>query len=92
MISVKSYSYSKLVLAYGSNQGATVTIQWSTNDKAFKLVFGRSKFSNFNIYLFDQWSNITRKILFITYLYYRSCKYNKQCTFYNEGTIRSSFK
>jgi len=89
MISVKSYSYSKLVLAYGSNQGATVTIQWSTNDKAFKLVFGRSKFFyNFNIYLLDQ----IMRILFITYLYYRSCKYNKQCTFYNEGTTRSSFK
>lgn len=45
MVSIKSYSYSKLVLAYGPNQGATVTVQWSTNDKAFKLVFGRSKFS-----------------------------------------------
>ncbi|XP_020281468.1 mediator of RNA polymerase II transcription subunit 14 isoform X2 [Pseudomyrmex gracilis] len=42
MVSVKSYSYSKLVLAYGPNQGATVTVQWSINDKAFKLVFGRS--------------------------------------------------
>ncbi|KYN27989.1 Mediator of RNA polymerase II transcription subunit 14 [Trachymyrmex cornetzi] len=40
MVSIKSYSYSKLVLAYGPNQGATVTIQWSTNDKVFKLVFG----------------------------------------------------
>lgn len=46
MVSIKSYSYSKLVLAYGPNQGATVTVQWSTNDKAFKLVFGRSKFSS----------------------------------------------
>lgn len=45
MVSIKSYSYNKLVLAYGPNQGATVTVQWSTNDKAFKLVFGRSKFS-----------------------------------------------
>lgn len=44
MVSIKSYSYNKLVLAYGPNQGATVTVQWSTNDKAFKLVFGRSKF------------------------------------------------
>ncbi|XP_025987694.2 mediator of RNA polymerase II transcription subunit 14 isoform X1 [Solenopsis invicta] len=42
MVSIKSYSYSKLVVAYGPNQGATVTVQWSTNDKAFKLVFGRS--------------------------------------------------
>lgn len=43
-VSIKSYSYSKLILAYGPNQGATVTVQWSTNDKAFKLIFGKSKF------------------------------------------------
>ncbi|XP_066584073.1 mediator of RNA polymerase II transcription subunit 14 isoform X2 [Prorops nasuta] len=42
MVSIKSYNYSKLVLAYGPNRGATVTVQWSTNDKAFKLVFGKS--------------------------------------------------
>ncbi|RLU24369.1 hypothetical protein DMN91_002457 [Ooceraea biroi] len=42
MVSIKSYSYSKLVLAYGENQVATVTVQWSTNDKAFRLLFGRS--------------------------------------------------
>lgn len=42
MVSIKSYSYSKLVLAYGPNHAAIVTVQW--NDKAnFKLVFGRSK-------------------------------------------------
>ncbi|XP_012256588.1 mediator of RNA polymerase II transcription subunit 14 isoform X2 [Athalia rosae] len=46
MVTVKSYSYSKLVLAYGPNRGATVTIQWSTNDKAFKLVFGKSPTNN----------------------------------------------
>ncbi|XP_025271360.1 mediator of RNA polymerase II transcription subunit 14 isoform X4 [Camponotus floridanus] len=41
MVSIKSYSYSKLVLAYGPNHAAIVTVQW--NDKAnFKLVFGRS--------------------------------------------------
>lgn len=44
MVSIKSYSYSKLVLAYGPNQGANVTVQWSTNDKAFKFIFGKSKF------------------------------------------------
>lgn len=44
MVSIKTYSYSKLVLAYGPNRGATVTVQWSTNDKAFKLTFGKSKF------------------------------------------------
>lgn len=43
MVSIKSYNYSKLFLAYGPNQGATVIVQWSTNDKAFKLVFGKSK-------------------------------------------------
>ncbi|XP_031837631.1 mediator complex subunit 14 [Nomia melanderi] len=42
MVSIKSYNYSKLVLAYGANRGATVTIQWNTNDKAFKLIFGKS--------------------------------------------------
>ncbi|XP_043274195.1 mediator of RNA polymerase II transcription subunit 14 isoform X2 [Venturia canescens] len=42
MVSIKTYSYSKLVLAYGPNRGATVTVQWSTNDKAFKLTFGKS--------------------------------------------------
>ncbi|XP_033360225.1 mediator of RNA polymerase II transcription subunit 14 [Bombus vosnesenskii] len=42
MVSIKSYNYSKLVLTYGPNRGATVTVQWSTNDKAFKLIFGKS--------------------------------------------------
>ncbi|XP_008554086.1 mediator of RNA polymerase II transcription subunit 14 [Microplitis demolitor] len=42
MISVKSYSYSKLIIAYGPNRGTTVTIYWSTSDKAFKLIFGKS--------------------------------------------------
>lgn len=42
MVTIKSYNYSKLVIAYGSNRGATVTVQWSTKDKAFKLTFGKS--------------------------------------------------
>ncbi|XP_044010712.1 mediator of RNA polymerase II transcription subunit 14 isoform X2 [Aphidius gifuensis] len=42
MISIKSYSYSRLVIAYGPNRGATLTVQWSTNDKAFKLIFCKS--------------------------------------------------
>ncbi|XP_046742942.1 mediator of RNA polymerase II transcription subunit 14 isoform X1 [Diprion similis] len=46
MVSIKSYSYSKLVLAYGPTRRATVTVQWSTNDKAFKLVFGKSPTNN----------------------------------------------
>lgn len=48
MVSIKSYNYSKLVLAYGPNHGATVTVQWSISDKAFKLVFGKSEFSHVN--------------------------------------------
>ncbi|KAK0164402.1 hypothetical protein PV328_003035 [Microctonus aethiopoides] len=42
MVSIKSFNYSKLILAYGPNRGATVTIHWSTKDKAFKLIFGKS--------------------------------------------------
>ncbi|XP_034941406.1 mediator of RNA polymerase II transcription subunit 14 [Chelonus insularis] len=42
MVSIKSYNYSKLILAYGPNRCATVTIFWSTNDKAFKLIFAKS--------------------------------------------------
>ena len=42
MVTIKSYNYSKLVIAYGVNRGATVSIQWSTKDKAFKLIFGKS--------------------------------------------------
>lgn len=44
MVNIKLYNYSKLVLTYGPNRGATVTVQWSTNDKAFKLIFGKSKY------------------------------------------------
>lgn len=54
MVSIKSYNYSKLVLTYGPNRGATVTVQWSTNDKAFKLIFGKSK------YYFLSYINYTR--------------------------------
>lgn len=42
MLSVKSYNYSKLVLGYGPEKGASVTVQWNTYEKAFKLVFGCS--------------------------------------------------
>ncbi|KAI4496983.1 hypothetical protein M0802_007931 [Mischocyttarus mexicanus] len=42
LVTVKSYSYSKLTLAYGPNRGATVTVYWNTDDKAFKLIFGKS--------------------------------------------------
>lgn len=43
MISVKSYSYSKLIIAYGNNTKASVIIQWNANDKAFKLAFRNSE-------------------------------------------------
>lgn len=40
MVTIKSYSYSKLVLAYGRERGATVTVQWNSSSNAFTLVFG----------------------------------------------------
>ncbi|XP_075216285.1 mediator complex subunit 14 isoform X2 [Lycorma delicatula] len=40
MVTIKSYSYSKLVLAYGRERGATVTVQWNSSTNAFTLVFG----------------------------------------------------
>lgn len=42
MVSIKSYSYSKLVLGYGPERGATVTVQWNSQTQAFTLVFGGS--------------------------------------------------
>lgn len=42
MVTIKSYNYSKLLLGYGPERGATVTVQWSTVEKAFRLVFGCS--------------------------------------------------
>ncbi|XP_046397458.1 mediator of RNA polymerase II transcription subunit 14 [Ischnura elegans] len=41
-MTIKSYSYSRLVVAYGLNRSACVTVQWSHVEKAFKLVFGGS--------------------------------------------------
>lgn len=40
-VTVKSYSYSKLVLGYGPERAATVTIQWNPVIKAFTLIFGK---------------------------------------------------
>ncbi|XP_063244367.1 mediator of RNA polymerase II transcription subunit 14 isoform X2 [Bacillus rossius redtenbacheri] len=40
IVTVRSYSYSRLVLGYGPERAATVTVHWSSGDKAFKLVFG----------------------------------------------------
>ncbi|KAF2885129.1 hypothetical protein ILUMI_21063 [Ignelater luminosus] len=42
VFSVKSYSYSKLVLCYGPEKGAMASITWNNSDKAFKLAFGAS--------------------------------------------------
>ena len=40
MFTVKSYSYSKLVLCYGPDKGAVVSITWSSTEKLFQLAFG----------------------------------------------------
>ncbi|KAK5650997.1 hypothetical protein RI129_002026 [Pyrocoelia pectoralis] len=40
VFSVKSYSYSKLVLCYGPDKGAMVSINWNNTEKAFQLAFG----------------------------------------------------
>ncbi|KAJ8944470.1 hypothetical protein NQ318_008740, partial [Aromia moschata] len=37
---IKSYNYSKLVLCYGPDKGAMVSISWNSVNKAFKLAFG----------------------------------------------------
>lgn len=37
---VKSYSYSKLVLCYGPDKGALVSVHWSSREQLFKLAFG----------------------------------------------------
>lgn len=40
MFCIKSYNYSKLVLCYGPDKGALVSITWNNNEKIFKLAFG----------------------------------------------------
>lgn len=37
---VRSYSYSRLVLGYGPDRSASVTVLWSSEDKAYRLLFG----------------------------------------------------
>lgn len=39
-MTIKSYSYSKLVIGYGPDGGALVTVQWNEQNKVFHLVFG----------------------------------------------------
>ncbi|EEB11666.1 CRSP complex subunit, putative [Pediculus humanus corporis] len=40
IMTIKSYSYSKLVIGYGPDRGALVTVQWNEHNKAFYLIFG----------------------------------------------------
>lgn len=40
LVVVKSYTYSRLVIGYGPDKGATVTVQWCDERKAFTLLFG----------------------------------------------------
>lgn len=40
MFSVKSYNYSKLILCYGPDKGAMVSITWNSQENVFKLAFG----------------------------------------------------
>ncbi|KAJ8894673.1 hypothetical protein PR048_007338 [Dryococelus australis] len=40
IVTIKSYSYSRLVLGYGPERAATVTVFWNSEEKAFKLIFG----------------------------------------------------
>lgn len=40
MFSVKSYNYSKLILCYGPDKGAMVSISWNSQENVFKLAFG----------------------------------------------------
>lgn len=40
MFSIKSYNYNKLILCYGPDKGAMVTINWNSQENLFKLAFG----------------------------------------------------
>ncbi|XP_060525569.1 mediator of RNA polymerase II transcription subunit 14 [Cylas formicarius] len=40
LFSIKSYNYSKLILCYGADKGAMVSIMWNNQLKMFKLTFG----------------------------------------------------
>ncbi|KAL1123440.1 hypothetical protein AAG570_002520 [Ranatra chinensis] len=40
MVSIKSYSYSKLVLGYGPDRAATVNVHWNSATNTFVLTFG----------------------------------------------------
>lgn len=40
MFSIKSYNYSKLILCYGPDKGAMVSINWNSTENMFKLAFG----------------------------------------------------
>lgn len=40
MFSIKSYNYNKLILCYGPEKGAMVSINWNSAENVFKLAFG----------------------------------------------------
>ncbi|KAF4526396.1 hypothetical protein B566_EDAN012686 [Ephemera danica] len=40
LVAVRSFSYSRLVLGYGPDRSASVTVLWSSEDKAYRLLFG----------------------------------------------------
>ncbi|XP_049820505.1 mediator of RNA polymerase II transcription subunit 14 isoform X2 [Aethina tumida] len=40
MFCIKSYNYSKLILCYGPDKGAMVSVTWNSIEKVFKLAFG----------------------------------------------------
>lgn len=73
MVTVKSYSYSKLVLGYGPERGATVTVQWNSQSQAFTLVFGGYKHLTLSIlyiyiYIVPGYKSYHSNILNIAYL------------------------
>ncbi|CAH1996692.1 unnamed protein product [Acanthoscelides obtectus] len=40
MFLIKSYNYNKLVLCYGPDKGAMVSVTWNATERAFRLAFG----------------------------------------------------
>lgn len=46
-ISVKSFTWNKLILSYGPNKAALVTVTYSILEKVYKLSFG--KLANFQL-------------------------------------------
>lgn len=40
-ISVKSFTWNKLILSYGPNKGAHVSVTYSISEKVYKISFGK---------------------------------------------------